>query len=169
MNVRQEARPDPSFTLASLASSCPGGHCRQAYELAWYKAIKALYSVFPDAIGVEGAAPILGGGTVQMSKDGDVLMGIGTNKGIPISLKAGGSAMFYYVDGGSNMTRQERLDILQGWQTGAGGCLVLCVSRSYSPTDSGPVGTWGLGIGSPGVSVTPTGYSWHIGRIGPKG
>jgi hypothetical protein len=104
-----------------------------------------------------------------MSKDGDVLMGIGTNKGIPISLKAGGSAMFYYVDGGSNMTRQERLDILQGWQTGAGGCLVLCVSRSYSPTNSGPVGTWGLGIGSPGVSVTPTGYSWHIGRIGPKG
>jgi hypothetical protein len=149
----------------------PDGGCsfKRYGERVWNYFGKQLSRTLPDAVSLEGGA-FIAGGNVQLSKDNDVLLGIGASRTYPhTDFRLGGSLTVQYIDGGSDMSPSQRLGILEGWQSGGSLCARLCVGRFYSPQDSGPpVGTWSFGIGGLGASFAPVQYSWAPFKTEPK-
>jgi hypothetical protein len=149
--------------LFNYLAHCQCGFSPREYgDRVWSYAGKQLRRLFPDATTAD-ASIFIASSNIQVSKDGDVLLGGGTAKNYPTNVKLGGSFSVQYIDGGADMSRGERLEVLAGFQSGGGACFGLCVGRHYSPQPGGiPIGTWSLGIGAPGISFGTTGFSSQI-------
>jgi hypothetical protein len=105
-----------------------------------------------DSYTLSGGASFIGG-SLTISRDGDIF-GAWCLSGGDIHAKyrsPGFDLTQDYIDGGMNLSRDQRADIIGGPQIAVKYCYIGCVGRSYSPTEKGLIGTTSIGFGSPGM------------------